>query len=157
MTISQNAFLRSTGFQISLRADKYAGLDCQIQSFVHPTVSSGNGIYVTPRRDIPVPGDKYQFDPLTATILLEQDLASYITAYEWLQECIENKDEPNFRNKTSDITLTIVDTKNNKSKRITYKNAFPSDLGSISFAVTDTSDEYLTCDIIFQYSHFEIS
>lgn len=157
MTINQNSFLRSTGFNLSLRSDKYPGLDCQIQSIAHPALTVGAAQHPTPRRIIPVPGDQYNYDPLSFTMIIEQDMASYITVFNWMQDIIENTDETAYRDKISDITLSIFNTKNNLTKRITYVNAFPTDLGALNFAITDTSDEYITCDVILNYVYFKIS
>ena len=156
MTIATNAFLTSTGFKVSLDSSRFPGLNCTIQNFPLPGVSApGTGNYETPRRNIPMPGDKYLFDPLTVTMILKEDFSNYETAFDWLKLCVETPDDP-LSEKTSDIRLTIYNNKNNVSKTLKFVSAFPSDLGQITFDTTDASDEYLTCTVTFQYAYFDI-
>lgn len=155
MTIETNNFLSSTGFRITLDSTLYPGLTCSIQSFNLPSVSIGSGMYATPYRNIPFPGDKYEFSPLNITMILKEDLSNYVTIFNWLKQCVETADDP-LSAKTSDIRLTLFNNKNISSKQIAFITAFPSSIGEVKFQTTDNADEYLTVDVTFEYAHFKI-
>lgn len=153
--ISTNNFLTSTNFKVSLDSVSYPGLNCSIQSFTLPSLSIGNANYVTPRRNIPMPGDKYEFSPLVVSMLLKEDLSNYETVFNWLKQCIETSDKP-LTEKTSDIRLTLFNGKNISQKVFTFVMAFPSELGAIQLNTADGSDEYLTVEATFQYAYFKL-
>jgi len=156
--VTLNSFLSATSFSLSFRDPSGNSVGCDIQQFTHPGISGGgNGAqYATPRRTIPVPGDAYEFDPITFSMILDENLDTYCKIYEWIKLCIETVDEPQFRDKVSDLSLQIRSNMGNAVKTITYHNAFPTNLGAISFQANDNSDSYLTSDATFQYSHFSI-
>lgn len=153
--ITTNNFLSSTNFSVTLDSVRYPGLNCSIQDFTLPSISAGNANYFTPRRNIPMPGDKYEFDPLVVSMLLKDDLSNYETVFNWLKDCIETSDKP-LTEKTSDIRLTLFNGKNISQKVFTFVTAFPSELGSITLSTKNASDEYLTVEATFQYAYFKI-
>lgn len=153
--IQTNNFLTSTNFKVTLDSVRYPGLSCTIQNFTLPSVSTGPANYTTPRRNIPMPGDKYEFDPLVITMLLKEDLENYETVFNWLKDCVETNDKP-LSEKVSDIRVNIFNGKNISQKVFTFVSAFPSNLGSILLNTTDASDEYLTVEATFQYAYFKI-
>lgn len=156
MTITSNDFLTSTGFKLTLDSSQFPGINCTIQSVNIPSLSiGGDGMYATPYRTIPLPGDTYNFDPLTVTMILKHDMANYIAVKDWMTQCIETEDDP-LRDKTSDIRISVFNNKNNLTKTFVFVTAFPSDLGTITFNITDASDDYITVDVTFQYAYFTI-
>jgi len=150
MTCQYNDFLTATGFALTIEGE--SGITAAVQSFTHPTVSTQNAIQSSPRRDIPVPGDKLVYDALNVVIILNADMGSYKAVYDWLESCVENVD-----GNEKDVHLHIMSSTNNAGPVITYENAFPIDVGAISFATTDQGDSYITVDATFAYTRYQIS
>ena len=156
--IALSNHLSATSFSLQFTDNDGNDIGCDVQSFTHPSVSVGAvGNYATPRRDIPVPGDKYEFDALSVSILLDEDLSIYKRIKGWIDDCITTDDEPQFRNKVTDVHLHVRSNKGNKTNTFIYKNAFPTNLGSVAFRANDLSDTFLTVEAEFSFSHFVIA
>jgi hypothetical protein len=56
----------------------------------------------------------------------------------------------------SDITLHVLSSHNNTTKKIVYKDCIPISLGNIEFTSTTGDVTYLTFDASFRFSQFEI-
>jgi hypothetical protein len=106
-------------------------------------------------------GDKLIYDPITITAIVDEDLKVWEETYNWMKaltfphqfsEYIKNdKKDPN---PYHDGILTINTNSNIPNMRIHFENCFPTALGSIQFAVTDTADITPIVDITFQYDTF---
>ena len=57
---------------------------------------------------------------------------------------------------TADITLTILNSMNNKVKNIRYQGAMPTNLGAINFESTASGTEFITFPVSFRYNIFEL-
>lgn len=157
MTILSNNFLSSTNFSLSLITPDGTSLNCALQTANHPSVSAKSGIHSTPRRELPIPGQKLEYEPLKVTLILEESMASYIAIYDWLKQCVEEDDYKAFQDKTIDAKLLVRTQKGNLNKTITYVRCFPTELGGLEFKTTDEESTYLTSDATFEYAYFEIS
>jgi len=54
--------------------------------------------------------------------------------------------------KSSDITLIIMNSKNNSVKKMRFTNAFPVSIGSLEFNSINESVEYITSTIAFEFT-----
>jgi len=59
-------------------------------------------------------------------------------------------------NGITDATLIILNSHNNKSKEITFKEVFPTSLSGLEFNVNTNDIEYLTAEVTFKYTYFEV-
>lgn len=118
------------------------------QNFIMPSVNSTEAIINRPKLDAYVPGDKLSFDPLTITMLVAEDMENYAEIFNWMT---------NNNNMTDDITIQLLSSKNNSNKNIIFKNAFPTNIGSISFNIQDADTTYAQVDVTFRYDYFTLS
>ncbi len=129
----------------------------------HPGVSIGGA--ELPFRNvsaIPFPGDKFVFSELNVNIILDEDMNAYLEVFNWLKRVVEepnkvatdrnSNDIPSF----SDLTLNILSSHNNVTKKIRYIDAIPSALGNIELESTSGGTEFLTCPVSFRFSYFEV-
>lgn len=95
------------------------------------------------------PGETIEYDTLQLRISLDEDMAAYTEIYNWMKSFVDTTDL-----KRSDVTLVILTSHNNPNKSFVFKNAFPTNLGSIDFNVQDSEVEYAVVDVTFQYDYF---
>lgn len=119
-----------------------------VTEFNHPSVRSPAALQSARDVNIPHPGTKLNFDPLTVRVLLDNKMVVYKSIYDWI---VNNATK---EVSERDLTLTLYNMNENPTGNIKYLNAFPTDLGPISFSSTDQNDTTLFSDVTFSYSHF---
>jgi hypothetical protein len=55
-----------------------------------------------------------------------------------------------------DVTVIILNSHNNSCGKIRYKNAIPTQLGSIEFTSTQGDVTYISFDVTFRFTEFEL-
>jgi hypothetical protein len=105
-------------------------------------------------------GQKINFDPITITTLIDEDIRVWEETYQWMVYLANPVRFGQFKEKFSsrfyDGMLTLNTNANNPNLRIKFKNCFPTSLGTIPFATTDNADVVPVLDISFRYDYFEI-
>lgn len=162
MAITSNInLLQPTGFKVIIDRKKFGNVEYFAQQVDHPSVSANAAEVPRSRANIHMPADKLTFSPLSITILIDEDLTAYIEMYEWLQRLVnENYKTRTFADSdefpsTMDITIVVLTSHNNVSKRIRYHDCIPVDLGSIAFQSTGVVSA-ITCPVTFSFTYFEI-
>jgi hypothetical protein len=120
-----------------------------------PAMTAGESTANYRQTNIPIFGDKLVYDSLTATIMVDEDMKSYLEVFNWLRE--STLDTTNITDFLSDISVVITTSHNNKSKTFNFYNAFPTMIGDLAFDSGATSTEYLTVDIVFKFTDLDIS
>ena len=113
-----------------------------------PSVTATEATVARPKLDVYVPGDKIIFDPMSITMLVAENMENYVEIFNWMTSSEEQVD---------DITVYILSSKNNVNRTVTFKNAFPTNIGSISFNVQDADITYAQVDVTFRYDYFTFS
>jgi len=149
MACEYNDLLTVTGFTMVI--DGYPKFRAAIQGFTHPTVSIGFSPQMSPKRDIPRPGEKFQYDPVNVTMLINTDMSVYKTVLDWLEDCVNSAG-----NVEKDVTLNVMSGSNTVVAKIVYADAFPIDIGAISFTTTDTNDSWVSVDVTMAYSSYSV-
>ena len=149
-----------------------------------PSVSVGVATVETPFKDIPLMGDKMEFDNLTITFIVDEYLENYISLHNWIRGIgfpSNRKEFRTFRDVTSntpaggkvpsvdlvgaavadkamysDAYLMVLSNKNNPIIEIDFLNLFPISLGALEFTQTATDVEYMTVDAEFAYEIYDI-
>lgn len=113
-----------------------------------PSVTATEATVARPKLDVYVPGDKIIFDPMSITMLVAENMENYVEIFNWMMSNTEEVD---------DVTVYILSSKNNVNRTVTFKNAFPTNIGSISFNVQDADITYAQVDVTFRYDYFTFS
>ena len=100
---------------------------------------------------MPFAADKLTFGELSATIMIDEDMRAYTEMYDWMVRLVESP-----LPQEADITVHILSSKNNTTKKIRYIDALPTVLGDINLEATTTDGQYLTFPVSFRFSYFEI-
>lgn len=145
-----------------------------LQSFSLPGLTfEGPMTMPTPFVKIPLPGDHLNFAPLTVSFAVDEDMKNYLEIFNWIASIAGptslTPGEPNslygidnsigtdpLDTIRSDIKILILSSSKNPNIEITFKDAFPSALGEMSFATTASSVNYLESTVTFEYIKYEI-
>lgn len=144
-----------------------------------PGISVPNTLMSTPFVDIPVVGEKPEFDDFTLSFIVDEYLENYLSMHNWIMGYgfPENKQQfKTFRDETadtgalnttqesrtgdrslySDATLTILSNKNNPIVEIRFKDMFPISLDALEFDQSATDSINLSASATFKYQQFKI-
>ena len=151
-----------------------------------PGITLGEGTYATPLKDLPLLGDKLTYDDLTITFIVDENLENYIEMHTWLTGIGFPKDRSQFKDfrsttsnmstktrgvsndigdvkastpemaMTSDAVMTILTNKNNPVVECRFKDVFPTSLSGLTYSQNQTDVEYLTAEVNFKYTIYEI-
>jgi hypothetical protein len=169
--IQNRNFLSPVGFKFTLnRAPKVAffGNTANI-----PGMTLGVAVQSTYLKDIDIPGDKITFNDLTLRFLVDENLENYMEIQNWirgigfpesLQEIYDwQKNNPGMdlqeksqMNLYSDATLTVLTSSNNSNFKVKFLDIFPYSLTDLQFDATDSDIDYLTAEVTFKYTIYNI-
>ena len=151
-----------------------------------PGITLGEGTYNTPLKDLPLLGDKLTYDDLTITFIVDENLENYIEIHTWLTAIGFPKDTKQFSEfrsttsnvktstrgeskdigdvrtttpelaMTSDAVMTILTNKNNPVVECRFADVFPTSLSGLIYSQNQTDVEYLTAEVNFKYTIYEI-
>jgi len=151
-----------------------------------PGITLGEGVFNTPLKDIPLLGDKLTYEDLTITFIVDENLENYIEMHTWLTAIGFPKDRSQFRefrsetsnvktstrgeskdigdvkastpelSMTSDAVMTILTNKNNPVVECRFADVFPTSLSGLTYSQNQTDVEYLTAEVNFKYTIYEI-
>lgn len=167
-TLTTTNFLQPTAFKMVVNRKLFPNLEFFCQSFQHPDVSVPAAELAYRRiASVPFAGDKFAYGELSCSVILDEEMNSYREILNWMERTIEvNQVTPVNANKApnydespptySDITLTILSSKNNVTREIRYIDCMPTGLGTINFEAIASGDQTITYPVTFRYSYFEI-
>ena len=150
-----------------------------------PGISADTVTQPTPYKDIPIVGDKLNYENLSITFLVDEYLENYISLHNWMTGIGFPTDRQEFRTfrdvtsntpasgKTpptdlvgkaipdralySDAYLMVLSNKNNAIVEVNFQNIFPISLGGLDFTQNVTDVEYVTATADFAYQIYEIN
>ena len=150
-----------------------------------PGISADTVTQPTPYKDIPIVGDKLNYENLSITFLVDEYLENYISLHNWMTGIGFPTDRQEFRTfrdvtsntpasgKTpptdlvgkaipdralySDAYLMVLSNKNNAIVEVDFQNIFPISLGGLDFTQNVTDVEYVTATADFAYQIYEIN
>jgi hypothetical protein len=169
--IQNRNFLSPIGFKFVLnKAPKVAFFSNTANI---PRIDLGTTAQPTYLRDIPVPGDKMEFEDFTLRFLVDEDLTNYMEIQNWirglgfpesLQEIydlqlnttgVDNKTNK-MNNIYSDGTLEVLNSNKNINFKVVFKDLFPYALSSLDFDATEEDVNYFTAEVSFKYTMYNI-
>ena len=167
--VKNKNFLNPTGFKFILnRAPKVVFFSNQANI---PGLTLGTTDQPSYLTDIPVPGDKIQFQDLNLRFLVDEDLENYLEIQHWLRglgfpdslkEIYDwQRSNPNAPsgplNYTSDGTMNVLTSSNTPNFKVKFLDMFPVSLSDLDFDATDSDIDYLTANVTFKYTIYNIT
>ena len=121
-----------------------------------PGITLSNTIQSTPFANIPIEGDILEFEDLTISFIVDEDMQNYLELYNWLQSLGFPDKYSQYDNETSsiksDINILLHTNKSNPNYSIAFKDVFPVSLGAISFDTNATTLDPIVVDASFKYT-----
>ena len=160
--------LSPNGFKFSIT--KLPEVDFFCQSVNLPGITLGSPEQATPFSMVPIPGDMLTYENLQIQFIVDEDMTNYTEVYNWIVALgfpqnydqyinFKNQDQ---RNRTSELmsnysdgVLQILNSSNNASKTIQFRDLFPVYLESLTLASTNTDVNYLIGSANFRFSYYE--
>ena len=159
--LGQN-FLSPVEFQFSIK--RMPTVQYYVQSINIPSISSGFTEQVTPFRNTYRHGDKLTYDDLFLTIVVDENLTSYMETYSWLKALTKPEEFEQYKGLLgadgdglySDSTLTVLNSSKKPNIEISFSDMFPISIGAITMNTSSGDVPVITCDLTFKYNSFKI-
>ena len=172
--IQNRNYLAPTGFQFNIsRAPKVTYFGNQVNI---PSLTLGIANQPSYLKDIPRPGEKIDFEDLTLTFLVDEDLTNYMEIQNWIRGIgfpesldqiydFQQDDTLTVMNKAlknqginlySDGSLLILNNVNLPKFKVTFDGMFPYFLSTLTFDATQSDLEYFTAQVSFKYNIYNI-
>ena len=159
-------FLSPLNFTFVLKRSPH--LNFFVQRINIPRMTLGNLLAPSPLLNIPYAADHIDYGNLTLTFKVDEDLTNYMELHDWMvglgypenqdtYKTLESKSSSSGESLKSDISLVISDGIKNPNYEVTFRDAFPIELGELDFQTTDSSVDYVTASATFRYTIFNIS
>mgnify|MGYP001597322598 FL=1 len=161
-------FLSNLGFRFVL--SRTPEMNFFVQSVTLPAIDLGQFDLEDPFVRLPQPGTKLNFNPLSLTFLVNEDMDNYLEIFDWLNGLgfPENFNQysnfvgnqgavgPTSTQEFSDGSLMILSSHKNPSLKVTFQDMFPISLSDLNFDSTMTDVEYLRATVTFRYRLYTI-
>ena len=144
VTANKNPLVTTDKFKLVFAQSPNTSYFCQ--NFTIPAVVNGETTISRPTVDAHVPGPKTTYDPLSINMLIAEDMENYIEMFNWIVA----------GDKQDDMTVYILSSKNKANIKLTFKNTFPTSIGSVTFNTQDSDVTYGTVEVNFRYDYFTI-
>jgi hypothetical protein len=149
------------------------------QSINVPGISMNPTQFTTPFVDLPIPGDKAQFDELRVQFLVDEDYKTWQSLFDWIvgmtfpenfeqyvnlsklrrdtiSSGLSHNAHLDYSPQYSDASLFINTNKNNKNLKFKFIDMFPISVGTIDLSEEFTPENTITCEAVFKYSYFTL-
>jgi hypothetical protein len=121
----------------------------------------------SPQLRLPVSASHIDFGRLDITYKIDESMINYLEIYNWMvaigypfnqtaYAALKSNAIASGESLVSDISVIVMDGLKNPNYEIIFANAFPIELGQISFESTDTDVNFVTTTASFKYSYFTI-
>ena len=139
-----------------------------------PGINLGFAEQPTYLKNIPVAGDKLVYEDFALNFFVDENLENYMQVHNWLkglgfpesiQQFIDLKRGDEYTpevgaksalNEYSDATLIIYNSSFNEISKVHFKDVFPVSLSTIQFDATAGDINYVTAQVTFKYSIYNI-
>lgn len=162
-------YLQPTSFKLTIDRRNYPNLEFFCQSVTHPgMLMSAVEMPFRKVAGVPFPGDKLTFNELSCNIILDENMQGYDEMFQWIRRLLDTDIDyrVNSTQRTgnsmqnpptyADITLSILSSHNNTTKKVRYIDAVPVALGDINFESTASGTEFITYNASFRFNYFEL-
>ena len=151
--------LQASGFRFVADRRRLANLSFFAQSVNHPSITSNAAeVPYGKFQTVPSIGDKISYGALTCTMIIDEDMQSYLEIFNWIKHNIDNNDKggTDVNAAFADLRMQILSSHNNVNKEIIYKDAFPTDLGEMNMESNLDGTAVMVVPVTFRFTEFEI-
>lgn len=150
-TTTNKNYLSPVGFMFTIDRAKYPNTEYFCSGVTLPGVTLAESPVPFKASVVALPGDRLDYSDLTITFNVTEDLDNYNEIYTWMENLTKNKEDL-----SEQATLSILNSHNNVTKNIVFKDVFPVSLDGLEFNSQNTEVTYLAATATFGYTSFEI-
>lgn len=132
-----------------------------------PGISASVPEHPTPLIHIPQTPDHMQFDDLSFTFKVDEDLRNYMEIFNWINGLTYPEDHSEYKELAdkeqftgdglkSDISLLITTNIKNPNIEINYLDCFPIALSGFTMSTTEDSVQEITTSATFKFTKYDI-
>ena len=159
-------FLSPLGYKVTLARTPSTSFFAQTVGI--PGISIQETYQPNPFVKIPQTGDHIEYEELTITFMVAEDLSNWLEIHNWMRALgfPENFDEIKLlteapagdpRGVESDISVTILNSAMNPNYVFNFKSAFPISLSGFEMSSTRPDVDYVTASARFRYRSYDIT
>ena len=156
--------LQPTSFKLVIDRKNFPNLEFFCQSVAHPAMDARAAELPYKRiGSVPFAADKLTFTDLECMIIVDENMNAYTEMYNWMQRLIQTKNTTPLERLDSkpptvcDVTLMILSSANNTTRKIKYIDCIPVGLGNMVMEATTGDTTQITFPATFRFSYFELS
>ena len=138
-----------------------------IQKINIPTINLPSTYSPNPLVRIPQYGDHLEFEELSISFRVDEDLKNYLEIQNWLRSVgkqsyslysnLANNSMFSGESLKSEISLTVLSSAKRPNYEIVFEDAFPVKISGISFDSSLEDVSYLEAEALFHYTKYEIN
>ena len=123
----------------------------------------------TPLSPVMIPGDNLEYEPLTVTFMVDEEIANWRELHTWMDHLYTAKNTADLTTLrdgrfisdalgggVTDATLTIRSNKQNPTCRVKFHEIFPTSLSELQFTTASDGAENLVATCVFSYNTYTI-
>jgi hypothetical protein len=159
-------FLSPLNFRFQIK--KAPHINFFVQKVNIPEINMRSPNYPNPFVNVPYPGEHMEFGALNITFKVDEDLQNYLELHNWIRALGKPEDFAGYQaieaipswtgdGIYSDISVFVLASTKMPNYEISYADAFPISLSSITFNTTDNNVNYIEASATFKYTYFKIS
>ncbi len=165
--IENRNFLSGVGFKFNLA--KHPKVDFFSNSAKIPQLTLGLATQPSYLKDIDVPGEKLTYGDFTLRFLVDENMENYMAIYDWLvglgfpettkefkDLTTDSADQRDLKEAFCDGTLRILNSNYREIATVKFTDLFPVSLTSLDFDATNTDVQYLTAEVSFKYTVYDL-
>lgn len=138
-----NSYLTATRFSLTFDDASLKGIELAVVEWPHPGVTRPAAEAPARTQQVPYPGQRYNYEPLSIRVQMDANLENYWTLHDWL-----------LSEDTRDVILTAYGPNDKATSQIKYEGSFVEALGQIPFTAGDQSDDVIAVDATLRYTRF---
>lgn len=150
--IGHNAEARISNFLFTIGYDRALSFSVQQANITEATMTPVS--YSTGAKELFLPTNVVENEPLVLSFLLSEDLSEWIAVYKWMLLCKNNSET--ILEQTKPCSLILLDSQNQPSVTFEYLDAFPTQLSSVQYSLSEEGNTILTSTAQFYFNRFNI-
>ena len=164
-TPSNKNFLSPLNFKFVLKRAPHVNFF--VQKVTIPGISLAAVTTPNPLLRIPEPGDQLDFEELSITFRVDENLQNYLEIQNWLRAIGKQSFQQYgaiavnkaFTGESikSDVSLTVLSSAKRPNYEIVFEDAFPTGISSIEFDSSMEDVMYIEAEASFRYTKYEIT
>ena len=171
--ITNRNYLSPIGFKLTIdKAPKSVYFSNQANI---PSIDVGISNQATYLRDIPIPGDKMEFEDFAFQFMVDENLENYREIQHWMRSIAYPESLSEIYNwqinqvtenpigsrdlerlLVSDGSLVILTSNSTNNFQIKFKDLWPYSLSTLNFDATESDYNYMSATVRFKYTMYNI-